>query len=89
MATRERSIMVQCARPDLGTKYAYFNLGESELSILYVNMVGVGVSPALTERISFAEYPEAKFLHDGRAWNIHEVNCWVRFAENTEERENQ
>lgn len=82
----ERSIMVQCDRPDLETKYAFFNLGEAQLLILYVTIEEEKVRTALSERIGFDEYPEAKFLHDGKAWNIHEVNCWVRFAERIEER---
>lgn len=89
MTMRERVIEVQCNRPDLGTKYAFFFLEEIELVIFYVNIVGGKISPILTEHIAFSEYPEAAFLHDGNAWNIHEVNCWVRFAERIEERENQ
>lgn len=89
MAMRERSILVQCDRPDLGTQYAFFNLDGHELGILYVNIAGGKTLPVLTEHIPFSEYPEAAFLHDGKAWNIHEVNCWVRFAERIEERENQ
>lgn len=85
MAMRERSIMVQCDRPDLGTKYAFFSLGGDELTILYCKE-GSAVVPVLTEHILLSDYPEAAFLHDGVAWNIHEVNCWVRFAERTDER---
>lgn len=89
MATIERSLMVQCNRPDLGTAYAFFNLAENELVIFYVNIEGGKTTPVLTEHIPFSTYPEAAYLHDGKAWNTSEVNCWVRFAERVEERTNQ
>jgi hypothetical protein len=85
-AMTERSLMVKCDRPDLGTKYAFFHLGAEQLVILYVNIEGEKTKPVLSEPLRFSDYPEAQFIHDGKAWNIHEVNCWVRFAERTEER---
>jgi hypothetical protein len=30
-----------------------------------------------TEFISYTLYPEARLLHDGRAWNVLELSAWM------------
>lgn len=76
-----KSILVQCRRKDLGTNYAYFSVGGSALKIVYLNVKHGQVLPHHSESVSYAKYPEARLIHDGAAWNVDELKCWLRFAE--------
>jgi len=84
-----KSILVQCNRPDLKTSYAYFSMHDRALQIIYLNVQSGGVMiPIHSEDLLFSEYPEARLLHDGNAWNVGELSCWLKFAETeTEERD--
>lgn len=76
-----KSILVQCRRKDLGTNYAYFSVGPSALKIIYLNVQHGQVFPRHTENVPYSKYPEARLIHDGSAWNVDELKCWLRFAE--------
>lgn len=83
-AMNGKSLIVLCNRPDLGTKYAYFSVGPDSLTITYV-LVSNGLTIVRrAESLPFADYPEARLVHDGSAWNINELKCWIRFAEEPE-----
>lgn len=85
-AMKERSILVMCRRPDLHTKYALFSLLDNGLQILYLpKEQGQGHAPVYSETLSYVDYPEALLLHDGAAWNLGELGCWVKYAESVVE----
>lgn len=86
-AMNGKSLLVQCHRPDLHTRYAYFDLRPDALHIRYLNIQKGLMVQTYSETLSFAEYPEARLLHDGSAWNVGELSCWLRYAETPEERE--
>lgn len=77
-----KSLLFQCHRPDLGTRYAYFCMGSDALKIIYLNIHSGLVQTAESESLPFAEYPDVRLLHDGNGWNVTELACWLKYAAN-------
>lgn len=84
-----KTILIQCNRPDLGTSYARFSVGVDALKITYGNVCAHGLfstkrTPAgepVQETLPYSEHGEAQLVHNGRGWNVSELNCWVKFLE--------
>ena len=81
----EPTIVVQCARRDIGTQHAHIAVHQHGVSIWYGNLVQQhGGQQAVfhatfenTEFLPYSLFPEARAIHDGKAWNLRELNAWI------------
>lgn len=72
------SIFIQCPRSDLGTDYARFTVLSDRLRIAHFGKDHTGVYCVMnTEYLRFADYPEARDVFDGTAWNPIELMIWL------------
>lgn len=76
-----RAIIVQCARPDLGTDHVYIAASGEGLRLIYILGRSDGVQTVQSEYMTYAEYPEAQGVFDGLGWNLAEIARWIEGVE--------
>lgn len=71
------SIVVKSLPSDNGSDYVMFTIRPDRLEISYLSKAHDRLTVVHSECLRYRDYPEARAVHDGSAWNLVELMNWL------------